>query len=453
MKTVTVGCGKVGSAIIKSLSEEGHEVVAVDSDKAAVEAVTDSFDVMGVCASGTDFETLRDIGMKDTELFIASTGSDELNMLSCLLAKRMGARHTAARIRDTGSSAAGTAFIKSELQLDLMINPELLTAQAIFNLLKYPAAVKSETFTRRSFEMAELIVKPDSALDGALLSELRAKNRIPFLICAVLRDKKPVIPNGSFRLHAGDKIGIIAQPEDLQRLLKGLGILGKRSRYIMVLGASRIAARLSEMLLKSGNSVKIIEKDRDKCNALCEYLPDSASVICGDGTSHELLSEEGIDRTDAFVALTGMDEENILVSFYALSRGVSNVIAKVNRCGYGEISRSLGLDCLVSPKSITADLITSYARALENSVGSQVETLYSLLDGQFEALEFRVCDSFLGCGISIKNLRLRPDILIAGIIRGSEKIIPCGDDIIMPEDKVIVISSGLKLCDLSEILL
>jgi len=453
VKIVVVGCGKVGSDILSSLVREGHEVVGVDTDRAAVDSVTNSNDVLGICANGTEYSTLLDVGMDDTELFIASTESDELNMLSCYIAKKMGAKHTVARIRDKGYTAEGMSFIKKELELDVMINPDYLSAQSIFNILKYPATIKSETFTRRSFEMAELIIKPGTVPDGVTLAELRSRYKAPFLVCAVSRGGKVCIPKGSFKLQAGDTIGIIAETDELHGILKNMEILGKKSRNAMILGASRISMYLSQMLMHSGNSVKIIDRDMKKCRQICEYLPDSATVVCGDGADYDLLEEEGLSRMDAFVALTGMDEENILVSFYAQSRKVPNVIAKVNRWVFTGISRELGLDCIVSPKKITSDILVRYARALEDSIGSQIETMYSLFDGSVEALEFEVSSGFEWCGIKLKDMKIKPDILIAGIIRDGKRMIPCGDDTIMPRDKVIVTAAGIRLRDLSEIML
>jgi len=452
MKTVVAGCGKTGSAIISSLCREGHEVVAIDTNREKIERLVNSNDIMGICSGCTDYRTLTEIGMRDTELFIAAAGSDEINMLACLLAKRLGAAHTVARIRDRGVSSEGLSFIKKELDIDLLINPELMTAQAIYDLLHYPSAIKTESFTRRSFEAAEFLVHKGTALEGAVLSELRECVRVPFLVYAVLRGGRAYIPDGGFTLHAGDKIGIIASPEDLTQLLKTLGMLGRRSRGVMLLGASRTAIYLAELLSKGGCSVKLIEKNRARCEKAVEELPDSVRVVCGDGSSHELLEEEGLLGTDAFCALTGMDEENILLSYYASSAGVRNVIGKVNGCAFRSISEKLGLDCTVTPKSIVADRLTSYARALSDSVGSQIETMYTLFDGAVEALEFSVGEEKELCGRRLSELELRQGILIAGIIRGEEKIIPCGSDTVESGDKVIVIASGMQLKSLKEVL-
>ena len=453
MKIIIFGCGKIGKSILSSLSREEHEIAVIDTDETVIESVSDAFDVMGICGSGTSCETLSRAGVQSTELFIAATGSDEMNMLSCFLAKRMGAAHTLARMVKPEYSGEEQEFIKQQLEISMVINPYLLTAQTIHNLLKFPSAVRSETFTRRSFEMAELAVKAGSVFDGAVLSELREKLGIPFLICCVLRDKAAFIPNGDFKLLAGDKIGLLATPDDMHRVLKAVGILGKNAKNVMIMGGSRTAMYLAAALARHGNNVKIIEKDAARCNELSDALPRSVSVVCGDGTHHELLSEEGLDETDAFVTLTGVDEENILSSFYALDRKVPRIITKANQEGFTDIGDKLGLDCIVSPRRISADVITQYARALQNSLGSKIETLYSLMNGSAEALEFLVAPDFRQQNIPIKDLKIKRDILLAGIIRGNKKLIPGGNDVILPDDRVIVIAANQKLYDLSDIML
>lgn len=453
MKIVISGCGKIGKSILKSLSREEHEIAVIDTDETVIGNISEAFDVMAICGSGTSCEVLTRAGVQSAELFIASSGSDETNMLSCFLAKRMGAAHTVARMVNPEYSGDGLEFMKRQLEISMVVNPDLLTAQTIYNMLKFPSAVKSETFTRRRFEMAELTVKAGSVLDGTVLSSLRDKFAIPFLVCCVLRDKKAYIPKGDFMLLAGDKIGLLATPDDMHRVLKAVGILGKNAKDIMLMGGSRTALYLARELAKSGNSVKIIEKSSDRCNELCSALPRSVNVVCGDGTHHTLLSEEGLEDTDAFVSLTGVDEENILSSFYALDQSVPRIITKANQDGFTDIGDKLGLDCIVSPRRITADIVTQYARALQNSLGSKIETLYSLMNGSVEALEFLVVSDFTQQGVPIKELKIKPNILLAGIIRGSKTLIPGGNDVIRPNDRVIVIAANQKLYDLSDIML
>lgn len=453
MRIIICGCGKIGKSILKNLVREGHEITVLDTDPAVIAGITDAYDVMGICASGTSCDALHNASVQSAGLFIAATGSDESNILSCFTAKRMGAEHTVARVGSRETGITEPDFYKRELDISMMINPDMLTAQNIYNILKFPSAVKSETFTRGRFEMAELTVRADSILNGTVLSCLRDRLNTPFLVCCVLRGGRVHIPNGSFTLRKGDRIGLLAAPDDMHRVLKYIGILQKRAKDIMILGGSRTAVYLANELAGSGNTVKIIEKSHSRCNELCSHLPPSVHIICGDGTRHALLSEEGLNRTDAFVSLTGSDEENIMSSYYALDQRVPKIITKVNQDGFGDIGEKLGLDCIVSPRRITADIVTQYARALNDSMGSKIETLYSLMNGTVEALEFAASSDFIMLNTPLKEIRIKQNILLAGIIRGSRTIIPAGDDVILPNDRVIVIAAQLRLCDLSDILL
>lgn len=451
MKIIVVGCGKIGTTIIDNLVNEGHDVVAVDSNPAAINEITNIYDAMCVCGNGADNDTLAEAGVDKAKLVVAVTGSDEVNMLSCFIAKRMGADYTIARIRNPEYNDQSLGFIKSQLDLSLTINPERLAAQELFNILKLPSAVNIETFSRGNFEMVELLLKKDSMLDGLNLIELRKKYPGKYLICTVQRDNEVYIPDGNFVLKSGDRIGLTAEPVEIEKLLKKLGIMQRQARNIMILGGSRTAYYLSKLLLAGGNAVKIIDKDRERCASIASNLP-GAVIIEGDGAEQELLLEEGIGSMDAFVALTGMDEENILISFFAAAQNVPKVISKVNRSELAAMAERLGLDCIVSPKRIVSDVISSYARALENSLGSKVETLYKLVDGKAEALEFIVQPDFKYVNIPLKSMELKSNILIAGIIRGRKAVIPAGEDMIYPGDRVIVVAAGRKLNDLSDIM-
>lgn len=451
MKIIVVGCGKIGTTIVESLLKEEHELVVIDNDPAVIEEITNIYDVMAVCGNGADSDTLSEADVEKAELFVAATDSDELNMLSCYIARCMGAKHTISRIRNPEYNDRSLGFMKQHLELSMSINPELMAAQEFFNILKLPSALKIETFGRRNFEMVELIIKEESPLNGISLMELRKKYNAHFLIGVVQRDNDVYIPDGAFELKSGDKIGIVATPSEMQRLLKMIKSLKKQARNVILLGASRTAYYLAKMLIGSGNTVKVIERDRRRCTEFCEALPE-AVVIQGDGAVQELLLEEGIRSTDAFVALTGMDEENILISFYAMSQNVPKVISKVNRDELSTMAEKLGLDCIVSPQKIISDVLVRYARALRNSIGSKVEALYNMMDGQVEALEFNVLSDFPWLGTSLKDMKLKPNVLIAGIIRGRKAMIPSGNDVILADDKIIVIAAKQHLRDLSDIM-
>ena len=452
MKITVTGCGKIGSTILANLVSEGHDVIAIDNDPAVIEEMTNIYDVMGVCGNGADCDTLSEAGIEKCELFIAATGSDELNMLSCFVASRMGAVHTIAKISNPEYNDQSLGFMQRELDLSLSVNPELLAAREIYNVLKLPSAAKIETFSGRSFEMVELRLKPDSPLDGISLIELRKKYRAAFLVCVVQRDDNVYIPDGNFVLKSGDRIALTASPSEIQKLMKMLGLMQKQARDVMILGASKTAFYLSKMLLSGGSSVKIIELNRDKCTEFCDKLR-GVSMIYGDGAQQELLLEEGLPSMDAFITLTGSDEENILLSFFAASQNVSKVISKVNRNEFATMAERLGLDCIISPRKAVSDVIVRYARALQNSEGSSnVETLYKLMDGKAEALEFSVSPDFNLLGKPLREMSLKSGILLGGIIRARKTIIPSGDDVILAGDKVIVVAAGTRLDDLADII-
>lgn len=451
MKIIVCGCGKIGEALISALVAEGHDITAIDNDASVVTSLANVEDIMGVCGNGVDCETLENAGVRQADLFLAVTGSDELNMLACFLARRMGAAHTIARIRNPEYNDSSLDFMKRELDLSMAINPDMLAAHALYDILKMPSAAKIETFSGRSFEIMELKLKDDSALDGLSLKEFRQTYKAKVLICMVQRGDEVTIPSGDFVLKSGDRIGITASPAEAARFLRQTDLMKKQKKSAMILGGSRTAFYLSKMLAESGVDVKIIEKNPAVAAELSEALPD-ATIIRGDGAEQELLLEEGIRTTGAFVALTGMDEENILISIYASSQNVPKVISKVNRNELFEMAEKLGLDTLVSPKKIISDVVVQYARGLENSRGSKIETLYKLLDGRVEAIEFAVTETEGLTGIPLRELTLKSNILIAGIIRGRRTVVPDGEDMLLDGDKVIVLAAGHRLSDLGDIL-
>lgn len=453
MKIVIAGCGKIGTAVLANLVAEGHSVVIIDNNDSVISYLTNIYDVMGVCGSCTDSDTLTEAEMQDTDLFFAATGSDELNMLSCYIAKKMGAEHTIARIRNPEYNGESFDFIKQNLELSMSVNPELLAAKELHNILKLPSAANIETFSQDRLEMVELRLKSDSELDGKLLMDLREKYKAKFLIGAVQRGDEVYIPDGNFMLKSGDRIGLTASPYEMIRFLRELHVLQKRAKDVMIFGGSRIAFYLAKMLLGGGNSVKIIEKDADTCQFLSEELGSEAILINGDGAHHELLQEEGLASQDAFVALTGIDEQNILISCYAATQNVPKVIAKVNSEELADMAERLGLDTVISPKHTVANILVQYARALENSKDSKVETLYKLMDDKVEALEFTVQkEAAKITGIPLRDMKLKPNTLIAGIIRERKTIIPSGNDTIEPGDCVVVLAANQRIQDLSDIL-
>ncbi len=450
MKIIVVGCGKIGTNIIGELVKENHDVVAIDKSPAIIEEITTIYDVMGVVGNGADCETLEEAGVDEAELLISVTDSDEMNMLSCFLAGKMGASHTIARIRNPEYNDKSLGFMKEQLSLSMAINPELNAARELYRLLKLPSAAKIETFSGRNFEMVEIKLKADSVLDGLSLIEFRKKYQINLLICVVKRDDEVYIPDGNFVLKSGDRICVTARPAEIMNFFKILGTPRKRSKNIMILGASKTAFYLAKMLLDAGSNVKIIDLDGEKCAQFSESLP-GAVIIHGDGARQELLLEEGIQNTDAFISLTGMDEENILISYFAASQNVPQVITKANREEFVAMAQRLGLDTIVTPKKLISDVMVSYARGLQNSLGSKIETLYKIMDGNAELLEFIAQSDCALNGIVFKDLKIKKSTRIAGIIRGRKTIIPSGEDCMLSGDKVIVVTAIKGLDDLNDI--
>ena len=451
MKITIAGCGKIGCALIHDLSNEGHDITAIDNDKARIDEQVNIYDLIGVYGDCVDFDTLTEANVSETDLFIATTASDESNMLSCFFAKKLGAKHTVARIRNTDHNDKNLGFLKQTLGLSMSINPEYLAAKELFNILQLPSAIKIETFSSRNFEMVEIKLKNDSKLDGMKLIDMREKFKATFLVCTVQRGEDVYIPDGNFELRSGDRIGITATPVEIQELMQKLNLAQRQARDIMILGGSRTAFYLAKRLAYIGGNIKIIEQDAERCDLLCEYLPDT-SIIHGDGAQQEILLEEGLGSMDAFVALTGLDEENILMSVFANSKNVPKVISKVNKEELSVLAESLGLETIVTPSKIISDVLIRYTRALVNAHGSKVETLYKLMDGKAEALEFTVTHDFIGRDVPLKDLPLKKNTLIAGIVRGRKTIIPSGADYITADDRVIVISCEKRLNNLSDIL-
>lgn len=451
MKIIIFGCGKIGTTIISSLTGEGHDIVAMDKDPAIITEVSNLYDVMALCGNGVDSDTMKEAGVADTELFVAVTGSDELNMLACFLARKMGAKHAIARIRTPEYNDESLVFLKQHLNLSMALNPDLLAAHEIFNILSFPSAVKVETFSGRNLEIIELNIKSGSPLAGMKLLDIRKKYDENFLVCVVMRGDEVFIPDGRFEIKVGDRIGITASHSEIQKLLKNMEMPQKQPKNVMILGASRITYYLAKMLDSAGAKVKVIDVNKSICEEFAGRVP-SATMIVGDGMQAEVLLEEGLADADAYVSLTGSDEVNVLSAFLASNHSVPSVIAKVNRPELAQMAEKLGLECIVSPQKSVSNVLSSYARALHNSIGSNVETLYKLLDGKAEVLEFNVRSDFKCRDIPLREMKLKPNILIAGIVRGRRAIIPSGNDCIYAGDKVIVIAAGHVLLDLSDII-
>ncbi|NLL38353.1 MAG: Trk system potassium transporter TrkA [Clostridiales bacterium] len=450
MRIVIVGCGKVGSALVEQLSAEGHDIVVIDSDKETVDGMANMYDVIGIYGNGASHPVQEEAEVSKADLLIATTSFDELNMLCCLSAKKMGAGNTIARIRNP-EYFAQLDFLREELGLSMHINPEYATAGEIFRTLRFTSAQKIETFANGMIEIAEIRVTEDSVMSGLRLKDFGKVFDVKALVCAVQRVDSIFIPDGNFVLESGDKISLVAAPDQAEKIFEKIGHVRKKLRNVFIIGGSRIGFYLAQMLLSTGAGVKIIDNDDKRARYISEELP-KATVILGDGTDQELLHEEGIGNADALVALTGVDEENVIISMYANYMKVEKVVAKVNRSGMLSLLDNIGLDNIVSPKLITANMIIQYVRAMKNTLGSNVETLYKIARGKAEALEFIARQASDVIGVPLKKLKTRKNLLIAGIIRGNQAIIPNGEDRILMGDRVVVVTTNTRLDDLSDIL-
>ncbi len=451
MNVIVAGCGKIGQNIIENLVKEDHNIVAIERSGEVINEVSDVYDITTVMGNAVDCDVLSEAGVENCDLFVAMTGSDEFNMLACYIAKKMGAKETIARIRNPEFNDKSLSFLRQQLFLSMSINPEALAAKDIYNTLKFPGAVKIETFSRRNLEMVEILVKENSAINGLSITKMREKSSAKCLVCAVQRGDEVFIPDGNFIFKPGDKVGITASPAEIAKFFKDLKSRTKSSKNIMLLGGSKTAFYLSKMLIEDGSSVKIIDRDEKRCKELCDQLPE-ASIAYGDGSRQDVLVEEGLLNVDAFVALTGFDEQNVLIAMYAAERNVPKVAAKINHKALIPMANKLGLDSTISQADITSSLIVGFARALENSMGSKVETLYKVMDGKVEALEFVVKSDSALVEKAVKDIPLIENTLIAGIMRGRRTIIPSGDDVILSGDNVIVITTRAHLQDLSDII-
>lgn len=422
----------------------------IDNNEEKLRKSIERMDVFCVVGEGGSVEVQQRADVPHADLVIACTSTDECNMLSCLIARRLGARHTIARVRNP-IYYKQIDFLKKDLHLSMVVNPELIVAGDITRLLLFPDASKVETFVKGRVELVEFPIHCGK-LEGLSLSELYARFQVQVLVCAVESGETVLIPDGDYILKAGDKLHIAASHQNMEQFFKKIALRKEKIKNAMICGGGRVAYYLASQLCNLGMNVKIIERNRERCEELCELLPQ-ATIINGDATEHDLLIEEGIEKTDAFIALTGMDEENIIMSLFASKQSVSKVIVKINEDRRAMMIDELGLDSIVSAKTATADAILGYVRARRNSqCSANVETMYQLLDGRVEALEFIIKSENAYTGVPLKDLNLKVNNIIACIARGRKIIIPNGDDSIQVGDSVVIITMTKQIRDLDDIL-
>ena len=439
MNIIIAGCGKVGRALAEQLSREKHDITVIDRKPEAIQQITNIADVRGVVGNGASFEIQMDAGIDTADLMIAVTDADEVNLLCCLIAKKAGGCQTIARVRNPVYHHE-IHHIKDELGLSMVINPEWAAAMEMARLLRFPSAIDIDTFANGRIELLRFQLEEQNPLCNNKIKDLHMLSRCEVLICIVERGNEVLIPSGEVELKAGDMISVVASPVNASRFFKTIGIETNQVKNTMIIGGGKISFYLAKRLLEMGIQVKIIEKDRDACERLCEILP-KAMIINGDGTDRELLAEEGLAKAEGFAALTNMDEENVMLALYAKSMSKAKKITKVNRNTFDTIISSLNIGSLIYPKHITSETILQYVRAMQNSIGSNVETLYRLVDGNAEALEFVIKGKSEVTDIPLQELQLKPHILVCAINRKGKIIIPKGQDCIQEGDSVVIITT------------
>ncbi len=451
MQIVIIGDGKVGHKLAVQLSEEDYDIVLIDQNAGKLKEALNRLDIICITGNGADAEIQKQAEVDRSDLVIACASTDEFNMLSCLLAMRLGAKHTIARVRNP-IYYQQIDLLRSDLRLSMAVNPELSAANEIARILLFPAASKVETFMKGRAELVEHVLKAGNPLAGLSLAEIDRRFKIDMLVCAVKRGNSVFIPDGDFVLQEDDRLHIAAGHHDLRSFFKSMGKKSTKVKRVMICGGGNVCFYLSRQLLQAGMQVKIIERSEEKCEYLCELLP-KATVIQGDAADHDLLIEEGIGESDAVVALTGMDEENIIMSLFAKAQGVDKIIAKVNEDSRAQMVEGLGIDSIVSVKSAAADEIVNYVRAMKNSYSSaNVETSYRLLGGKVEAMEFIIRKECSFTNVALKDLPTKPNHLIACIGRGRKVIIPGGDDHMEVGDSVIVVTKEHTINEFTDIL-
>lgn len=450
MNVIIVGCGRVGQTLAEKLNSDGNEVTVIDMSADKVNETTELADVMGVVGNGATHTTLREAGIKSADLFIAVTNSDELNLLCCMIAKKEGDCKTIARLKSPEYSDE-TEYLRSELGLAMVINPEYATAEEIARVLRFPSAIKIEPFAKGKVEIIKFKIPENSVLIGMSVKDLMIKYPSEVLVCTIERGDDAYIVKGDSVFQEKDVVSIIASPKNANDFFRKIRRKDPSVHSAMIIGGGAITHYLCEILEKSSISLKIIDRDENVCMELAEAFPQ-CSVICGKPTDKELLAEEGVASADAFLTLTNSDEENILLSLFAKEVNDGKLVTKIKRTDYDNVIKRLELDTVICPKNITADTIVRYVRSTKNTKGSNIETMYNIIEDKVEASEFIIKDNSEIIGTPISQLRFQPDVLVACITRGNKVIIPRGNDVIMAGDAVVVVTKMLGLHDIVDVL-
>ena len=450
MEIIIVGCGKVGRTLAEQLSNEKHNIVIVDLNEKKIQDTAEDMDIMALHGNASSINTLMEAGIETADLLIAVTGSDELNLLCCLIAKKVSACHTIARVRNPVYSKE-IGFIKRSLGLSMIINPEHAAAIEISRILRFPSAIKIDTFAKGRVELMKFKIKPEFKLNNRSVMEFGERYKNLILIGAVERGDQVSIPSGSFVLKDNDIVSVIASPVNSALFFNKIGIHTHQVKSTMIVGGGTLSYYLAKILLTMNIRVLIVESNEARCEHLSELLP-GATIIHGDGTDKNLLLEEGLTRVESFVTLTNLDEENILLALFAKKITNAKLVSKVNRIAFDDIIEGLYIGSVVYPKYITADYILQYVRAMQNSIGSNVETLYQILDNKAEALEFSIRDDCPFLNTPLADLNIRENLLVACINRNGKILIPRGQDSIQSGDTVIIVTTIKGLNDIRDIL-
>ena len=450
MKIIIVGCGRVGYSLAGKLNADDNDVVVVDVSAEKVAETTAQFDVMGVVGNGATFSVLQEAGIADADLLIAVTNSDELNLLCCTIAKKTSNCKVIARVRSHVYNNE-SAFLKNELGLAMVINPEYVAAQEIARVLRCPSAISIETFGKGAVELIKYRLSDDSAILGMTVKDVMTKYKSDILFATIERGDKAYIAKGDFIFNVRDIVSIIASPDGSQDFFKKIGSKTQSVKSAMIVGSGEITHYLCSILKKSKTNIKVIEKDPALCDEISSAFPN-ITVVNGDTTNHEIMAEEGIGRVGAFLALSDSDEENMILSLHAKEKTRGKIVTKVTRIDYDSVIDKLELDTVIYPKTIVSDMIIRYVRSAQNTRGSNMETLYNVIKGQVEASEFIIRQPSAIVGVPISNLRFRRNVLVAAILRDGEVIIPRGYDTIEIGDAVVIVSKVTGLQDVTDIL-
>ncbi len=450
LKIIIVGCGKVGSTLVEILSKEGNEITLIDKNAKTLESLTNTFDVMGIEGNGASFKTQEEAGIKNADLMIAVTGSDELNLLCCTVAKQVGDCATIARVR-TPEYSREIQYLTDQLGLAMIINPEFEVAKEISRILCMPSALEVSSFAHGQAELIKFKINEDSRLNGVRIAELSSIINTKVLICAIERDDKVFIPSGNDRILADDIISFVSPRRSVKDFFSQIGVKSSKIKDVMIIGGGKAAYYLANILINMGMSVKIVEADKRRCEELSILLP-KAIIIHGDGTNEQLLQEEGIETASSFIPLTGIDEENIILTLYAKQVSKAKVVTKINRINFRGVISKLDLGSTVYPRYITSEAIIAYVRAKSASINSNIETLYHMYDHRVEAIEFLIDKESKVTGPTLAELQLKNSLVIALINRGGKIFMPSGSDSLMVGDSVMIVTTHTGFNSIIDIL-